>query len=69
MAKPKNDAWRLYILGLSKDDLQTLALNAIEGLFDADLVRYRSPDKTDPDDIVEECIYWESCGESLIDND
>lgn len=68
MSKPKNDAWRLFILGLSKDDLQTLAINAVEGLLEADMVRYRERKVYSSDDIEEEEIYWESCGESLIDD-
>jgi hypothetical protein len=68
VSKPKSERWKLFILGLSKDDLQTLAINAVGGLLDADLVRHRERDDQDPDDIVDEDLYWESCGESLIDD-
>lgn len=68
MSKPNGDRWKLFILGLSKDDLQSLALNAVGGLMEAGMVRHRERDDQDPDDIVEEEIYWESCGDSLIDD-
>jgi len=68
VSKPKNDKWRLFILGLSKDDLQTLAINAIDAMLTADMVRYRERDDSDPEYITEEEIYWESCGDSLIDD-
>jgi hypothetical protein len=68
MSKPKNDKWRLFILGLSKDDLQTLAINAVEAMLEADMVRYRERKEYGPDDVEPEEIYWESCGDSLIDD-
>ena len=67
MSKPKNDKWKDYIRGLETDDLRKLAIVTVERLMECEEVSYR-PECRDRDEPATECIYWDSCGEDIIDD-
>jgi len=58
--------WIPYLVALNTEDLQTLATEAIARLIEIDEVRFREQDD-DPEFGCKAELYWESCGDSLLD--
>lgn len=61
------NAWHVkaYLEKLSEAEIRKVAKVAVLHLMNTEDVRYREPDESEG---IEECVYWESCGDSLLDD-
>ena len=64
MGRAVKAKWIKWFDERSEDEKRVIALNAIERLIEIDEVSFRQQESFD-DEVVEECLYWDSCGEDL----
>ncbi len=72
MATKRKELWIEWFDKQATDDKRTMALAAIERLMEVEEISFRVDDSVNidgtpipEDEAVEECLYWDSCGEDL----
>lgn len=72
MATKHNELWIEWFDKQTADDKRAIALAAVEHLMEIGEVRFRVDDSANidgtpipEDEVVDECLYWSSCGEDL----
>jgi hypothetical protein len=56
---------KVYLDKLSEKQIRKIAKVAVLRLIETEDVCYREADESEG---IEECVYWESCGDSLLDD-
>ena len=64
MGRAVKAKWVKWFDEQSEDEKRVIALNAIERLIQIDEVSFREQESFD-EEVVKECLYWDSCGEDL----
>lgn len=64
MSRKRDEDWKVFVLALSPEQQYKLLLVAIKRLIEMEEISYR---KAEPDEELSEDIYWDSCGESLLE--
>ena len=67
VGRDKSKALKAYLDSLSEADAKKMAFVAIERLIETEEVFYRPRTDYGDGDISEEGVFWDSCGESLLD--